>query len=224
MWKKERSMNKITIKELKEKLNDIPDDTEVDLTTDQLFNLLYPNSTVNKFKFVIGDWSDDGHSHYDEFTYISETPLIELQNAFKDACKEYGLIFDTNNNLKVESNFRYIFCDYEDSSISIELLEHFEKIGIDIDSIFGYNLKEYELFKQTRKLNHTPGWDKSYDFARLHNGLNDLSKLIIALIKLKLPNAVIEYDSIQARKAKPFNGWWIDNDMNLSLGYGLYWN
>lgn len=215
--------NKITVKELREKLSTISDDTIVDLINDNLYDLVYPNSTFNKFKFVIGDWSEDGHNQYDEFTYMSETPLVDLQNAFKEACREYGLNFDCNNILKVETDFKSIFDEYEDSSISIDLLKHMEDIGIDIESIFDYDRSEYSTYKQTGKIEEPIGWSKKEKFASLPNGPDDLSGLLIEIIKLKLPDVDIEYDPIQAKNVKPFNGWWIDNEMNFGIGYGLYW-
>lgn len=215
--------NKITVKELREKISTISDDTIIDLINDNLYNLVYPNSTFNKFLFVIGDWSEDGHNHYDEFTYMSETPLVDLQNAFKEACREYGLNFDCNNTLKVETDFKDIFAEYEDRSISIDLLKHMEDIGIDIENIFDYDQSDFMGYKHTGVLESSDAYSTENEFASLPNGPDDLPKLLIEVIKLKLPDVKIEYDPIQAKNVKPFNGWWIENEMNFGIGYGLYW-
>lgn len=93
---------------------------------------------MQKFKVVIGDWSQDGHNMYDEFVFESNKSVKALQEGYKKSCKLTGLQFNHNDDytgLPEAKDWKTakqttIWTDYEDNEISDEQLKTLKTHGI----------------------------------------------------------------------------------------------
>lgn len=199
-------------------------DKDIDIPfNSELYQYLNPlEQKAEKFKISIGDWSHDGHNQSDQYYFWSLTPLIDIQNAFKESCKKYGLIFDCNNDLDIKSEYDYIFCDYEDCQIKIELLSYFQSIGIDVKKYFDYEdskLVEYNEYINSLK-DH-----EDYKISKCNvyfKNIDLMPDFIMDIAKLSMKFEYEPASHTHGEKIKPFNGWWTDNEMNIGIGYGLY--
>lgn len=184
-----------------------------------------PAHFSNKFEISFGPFVEeyDTDKELESFTYMTNVSLIELQEAFKSSCIEYGLIFDTSNKLKIKTDNEHMFTGDDKSEISIEMLKYLEDIGIDIELHFNYDKNRYEEFKQTGKRLPFSLYRTDEDFfAKIKIGPFGLANLIFDITKLKLPHAIIEYDPDQEIVESKFNGYNLNNDMDMVLGYGLF--
>lgn len=152
-------------------------------------------------KLTIGDWSEDGHSQYDEFVYTSNKSLKEIQDAYKQSCKKTGVQFNHNTNYTgLEMDWQHP--EYDDRHICTEYLSStISKLAYDILSSF------FELDK---------------DFMECID-VEQFVVLITNFIKISLPDWEIKeaaFKKSELRNVPAINGWW--GDLNHGFGYGLY--
>jgi hypothetical protein len=163
-----------------------------------------------KVKLTIGDWSGDGHEHYEEFVYNSNKTAEEIRQGYKDSCKLTGISFNHNEDytgldLKNRTD-RHIATEYENpivSELAVDIL--FKKFNIDFCKIFG--LTEEEILIEC----------EIQDAEQFIN-------LLVDFIKLSLTDLVLEEASFKKSELKniePINGWW-NKSLNCQFGYGLY--
>lgn len=177
-------------------------DVDVDIEGTLLYEFLYPIDSSNLFKITIGDWSEDGHGGYEEFVFSSVTPLKDIQDAFKKSCEKLDLGVDINQHCK-----NTIFCAYEDNIVDKSIVDLLQKSGINTSKIFCHDTKDKFVLKD--------------------DDLLSMSFLLLEIAKLELDFEYEFKSNFEQRpknKIKPFNGWWTGNDMNLSIGYGLWIN
>lgn len=163
----------------------------------------------HQFRFVIGDWSNDGHNYHQEFAYKANYPVHVLQKAYIKSCKKVGLQFNINDDYTGLVKPGYsdktydhnkslcMFCEYEQHSLTTQQVEVLSKSGIKA------NTRRYTKRKLIALL---------IDFLRV--SLPDLEcEEIKGLDKKKLGKYVSDYP--------PFNGWWCKG-LNQQIGYGLW--
>lgn len=90
-----------------------------------------------KVKLTLGDWSGDGHCHYNVYKYISNYPTNMIQQAYKESCKKTGLSFSDNAdytglNLGYDSA-GLIWTEYGEDCISKEACQILKEYGIDVE-------------------------------------------------------------------------------------------
>ncbi len=155
-----------------------------------------------RIKFVIGDWSGDGHSRKEEFLIDSNYNLEELQEAYKRSCKLTGLTFD--------GDFEYTGLDliwtdaeYDDRQVCVEYEDRYiSKLAESILLLKGIDVrKDFE--------------SESKDKVALY-GAEDYLTLLLKFIKLSLRSFTwrIVKDDMPC-----FN---ISEDRRMNLGYGLF--
>ena len=164
---------------------------------------------------TIGDWSEDGHNHYDVFSYQASHPIPEQQKAYLKSVKKTGVAFDHTN-----ANGPYAMCvEWKSNVISpfhIELLRR--HAGID----------------QSKAGDCGPGGF----FATPE----DMPPLILWFIGVSIPGfqfedirqikvkeKVVEKGEVpyyspsawlERSQGKILNGWW--GKLNHQFGYGCY--
>lgn len=84
---------------------------------------------MNKFKLILGDWSNDGHGQFTEHLIDTNLTKSQIEKAFTVAKKHFKI--NTDKYRKLELN---ICREYEDSSVPssfiTELVETFGKPAI----------------------------------------------------------------------------------------------
>lgn len=153
-----------------------------------------------KVKLTLGDWSEDGHGHYDIYRYISNYPVNMIQQAYKDSCRKTGLSFNYNEDytglgLKYGSP-RQIWTEYQSSEISQEACKILKDHGIDATKYFGGTEEQC-----------------------IAN--DDAATLIMDFIGLSMPKDW-SYKPVKD-DFEPINGWWNDK-LNVQFGYGLFFD
>lgn len=155
---------------------------------------------MNKVKITIGDWSEDGHNHYDEFVFETNKTVKEIQDAYKQSCKLTGLIFDCNNNHTGIEELDWQHPEWNDRKVCVEYENnHISKLAEKILTSYNVEVK------------------KRYN-------ADDFINLMINFIKLSLPDLQIEettFKKSELDKIPAINGWW-NKDCNESWGYGVY--
>lgn len=164
-----------------------------------------------KVKLTIGDWSKDGHNQSEMFYYESNKTVEEIQQAYKDSCKLTGLSFNHNEDYTElglkwghpEYDLRKICTEYGDASIN--------KFSADILLKYGIDVKEYKD-------------EEDNDEDSYYVSLDKFPELVIAFIKLSLPDLVLTEASVmrtEINNLPAINGWWNKN-LNVQFGYGLF--
>lgn len=158
---------------------------------------------MNKMYLVLGDWSEDGHGESNKVLVDVNKELSEVQEAYKASCKLTGISFNhnedytgTNRDFSQRRKFQ-IASQYEDSSLSEEVMGVLLEYGFDVESLSSYEGGETV-------------WLNDEDFIELwfwFVGLS-LDGLMFCLVDDK--------DEIPC-----INGYWNDN-LNVQFGYGLY--
>lgn len=82
---------------------------------------------MHTYRIVIGDWSDDGHGHSDEFIVKVSHDLKAIQTAYRAAVKESGVALDRGS----EADFN-LCCEYDDQEIPKGAVERLASFGIKI--------------------------------------------------------------------------------------------
>lgn len=164
---------------------------------------------MNKVKITIGDWSEDGHSHYDVFVYESNKTVEEIRQAYKDSCKLTGISFNHNEDytgLNVGyGSERQIATEYDNPTISKLAEEIFLQHGIDV-------------WEGLSKSAFTP------DDVVYIDGDEHFIEILVKFIKLSLPDLILEEGSFKKSELSSIaavNGWW-NPELNCQFGYGLY--
>ena len=165
---------------------------------------------MKEFKFVIGDWSDDGHGKYNYVHFRSNKTADEIRQAYWQACCDTQVAFhhsdlttmDTYNNMSKDmevSRIKWrILCNYEDSILPVEVMRRFKTNGIDED-----------MFEE---MSEADGSQRIVD-------AEELGKLLLWFISL--PQEDFEYEIIRD-EIESINGFW-DKSLNVGFGYGLYY-
>ena len=151
-----------------------------------------------KVKLTLGDWSEDGHGHYDSYKYISNYPVDMIQQAYKDSCRKKGLSFNRNEDytglgLRHRSPMQ-IWTEYQSCEISKEACKILKKYGIDATEYFD-DIDDQCIYTE------------------------DAAALIMDFIGLSMPQDW-SYQHVKDDFAA-INGWWNGN-LNVQFGYGLY--
>lgn len=86
------------------------------------------------YEIIVGDWSGDGHSQSERIIFEVSHSKEEIEKAYKNTCKKakWQLHTYTNGLLK----------NYEESSISCDILEELKSVGIAIPSSVEYDEEE----------------------------------------------------------------------------------
>lgn len=158
------------------------------------FSVLRVYYSMNKMYLVLGDWSDDGHGKYEKILLLSNKPVSEVQQAYKDSCRLTGLSFNGNkhytglNRTWHEAEEHEICTDYEDYELNETCKRILKEYGIEIDE----------------------------DFICM----DSFVQLWIKFVKLSLPD--LELERSEVRDEIPnINGYWNQN-LNVQFGYGLF--
>jgi hypothetical protein len=84
-----------------------------------------------RVKFMVGDWSHDGHSQDDSFIVDVNLTQQELDAAFLNGCALMELDAAQCKSLS------FLFCnEYEDSTIPQKFIDGMNKVGLDPDNYF----------------------------------------------------------------------------------------
>ena len=157
---------------------------------------------MNKYKLVIGDWSDDGHGKCEDFLFEVNKPLEEIQQAYRDSVVLTGTKFHHNQDGSIptdlEAKALAILTDYEEYRIPVEALDRLKTQGLELS--FEYGLED---------------WEDDGDSGV--NGPEGVATLIMWFIKLSLPG--LEYKLIKD-DVPSINGWW--GNLNHQFGYGVF--
>jgi hypothetical protein len=155
---------------------------------------------MNTYLISIGDWSADGHEQCRYFTFKTDIPLKELQDAYRKSCQTSGLAFDHDTFGYDDPN--NICCEYEE-----------------------YQIGAYHLMMLERAFGNLPlalEDDEKADGACLEP--EEFAELILWFCKQSLPSftyTAFKEKSNRSKTEQPaFNGWW--GDLNVQFGYGLF--
>jgi len=92
---------------------------------------------THKIKIEIGDWSNDGHGHFETYVFDSNYSVEDIQTAYKESCKKVGVQFNHNTSY-IETKYEgynnpyHICTNYEDASITEEASDLLLKYDIDV--------------------------------------------------------------------------------------------
>src|SRR6185312_2286086 len=152
--------------------------------------------TSNIYKVPIGDWSKDGHEYCEEYLIEANYPLKEMQEAYRKTCKKIGLQLSDGIDFFDEvyriEKWRYMLCDYEESSIHPKAVKILVENGYEF-SVSEEVLEEYIYF----------------------NG-QDTFDLFMWFISFSLPDD-FHYKELDIQS---ISGYW--GDLNISVGYGVF--
>jgi len=171
---------------------------------------------MKEFKFVIGDWSEDGHSRKDYVHFKSNKTGDEIREAYWLSCFRSGIAFHhsdlgnydgynkfskdyANTNGNINAIKHRLLCDYEDNIISVHSMKHLHTFGLK-DDIF----------------ENLPNENGDQPLANSE----ELSKLLLWFISESLED--FEYKLIDDQ-VECINGFW-DKGLNVQFGYGLYYD
>lgn len=133
----------------------------------------------NKYKWVIGDWSDDGHGKSQNIIFETNHDIANIQVAYIQSCKLTGVAFhhgpDEGMTSFPEIKYR-ILEEYDDPSIPDEVIEVFKSHGL---------CREYSEIKYLSP--------------------SELGSILCWFISLSLDD--FKYKIIKD-EVLPINGWW----------------
>jgi hypothetical protein len=168
---------------------------------------------MNKIDIVLGDWSDDGHGKSDKVTILINKTPSEMKQAYKASCKALGISFNHNDDFTgitdssyEEQKMRHICSDYEDSTLNSYCYK------ILSDNCFQY-ISNSEVLD---KLN-----DDGEDEDNQYLDDEDLIEILMAFITYSMTDFKWKYPEA-GEKIPVFNGYW-DDELNVQIGYGLYY-
>lgn len=160
-----------------------------------------------KAMLTIGDWSGDGHGHFEKIYYMVNYPVADIQQAYKDSCKTTGIQFNRNKNYTgVGGKMIYdqILTAYENNQIRPKEVEILRKHKVITDEwLSGHSLVEQA------------------DAYITLTEAEDVADLVMRFISLSMPNDFV-YIKVE-NEVEPINGWW-DKNLNCQFGYGIYQN
>lgn len=172
---------------------------------------------MNKMYLVLGDWSNDGHGHYDKILVESNVSVKEVQNAYKSACKLTEVSFNINE-------------DYTETKRDWQKAENYQiATGYEEPYCPGPALELLKKHGLTWKLvNEMKPTDEFYEYEEEDFDNNEKmpidEELFINLWFwfIKLANPKIEIQRVSEKDEIPcINGYW-DKNLNIGFGYGLY--
>lgn len=194
------------ISELKHKIDADPENPDLYLQMYQaLTHSKVPGKLPFTYKFVIGDWSGDGHSRYENYFFRTNTPREKIVKAYLKTARELGVAFHypgrINNDKDSLYQFSGLLCNYEDSELGVAVIDHLKKQGLDI-------LKECEFDEDVE------GEDGLFIDADV------LFEIFMLYVKRSEPDFVY---NVENAEAQPINGYW-HQDFNVGFGYGLFYS
>ena len=146
-------------------------------------------------KVNIGDWSKDGHNQCDEFIIECNISIEDARQAYMSTCEALGVALHDDHTGKYE---HVLFSEYEDNSISKEVMDKLKEAG----------LKPNEMFDDLL----SDDLEETYIECP-----NECLKLLMWYINRAIPH--FEWKHINPPN---FNGFW-DNEFNHRIGYGLFY-
>lgn len=151
-----------------------------------------------KMYLVLGDWSEDGHNKSDKILLEVNWAVKNVQDAYKASCKLTGISFngeddytESGRNYRSAGRF-HVAVEYEDSELSIDVLDVLEKFKCPSHIIENYKEEACE---------------------------GNFIELWFWFVSLSLPG--LKYKIIKDNQFPCINGYWNKN-LNVSFGYGLY--
>ena len=155
------------------------------------------------YKLILGDWSDDGHGISKDILFDCNYPVKDIQEAYKNSCKKFGIQFDYNENYIGDSisygDDRLVWTEYEENDISSFAYKILVKNHC-LDNIVVEKLDTGRYYVES---------------------INDCGRVIMNFIALSMPDdftyTVVEEDY------PCINGYW-DENLNAQFGYGLFDN
>ena len=151
---------------------------------------------MNKMYLVIGDWSQDGHNQSYKVLCESNKTLVEVQEAYKQSCKNTGVSFnhdeDYTDLVLDHKHTNQVCTEYEENTIS----EENKKLLIEYGVVFDDNL-DAEDFQE------------------------DFENVLLQFIKLADPSMVLNSMPKEKDIIPYINGYW-DDTLNVQFGYGLF--
>lgn len=144
----------------------------------------------NKFCFEIGDPSDDGHGCSDRIYYKTNKNMKEVIQGYKDSCKLTGVQFNDPNcgsknytDTPKLSKFNKIVCEYEDITLSEDVVEIFDEFGLDHTDFDNepYSDTFIELVMEFIKLSIPDLEYKEFNYINKIKTINDSKELNISL-------------------------------------------
>lgn len=166
-----------------------------------------PYYKLDKLQFVhltIGDWSEDGHGHYEKHHYEVNYPAESIQQAYKNSCEELGIQFNHNENYmgtEPKTVYDQILTEYGNNTLRPNEIKILRDANILTDQFLEYrNLVETD------------------DHHIILTETKDVADIIMKFISYSMPNDFFyRYHQIEST---PINGWW--DDLNVQFGYGIF--
>jgi hypothetical protein len=137
---------------------------------------------MNKYKLTIGDWSGDGHEKTEIIFLETNRSSKEIDELYKKSASLTGI------------EFKKLFKDYEEYSLNKDVIEAFQKHGINISNC----LEEYEI----EEFEESP---EEFGFS-----VDSAVKLFIEYLKLSDSELIINVVNDQTE------------ELNIRFGYGLF--
>lgn len=169
---------------------------------------------MEKFKFVIGDWSDDGHGKKDYVYFKSNKSANEIREAYWKSCFISGVAFHHSDYGNM-SRYNHMTKDYANKDGYIEAIKHRVLCDHDDNIISAVAMKSLRNFGLTENIfQDCSNEDGSHSIVNAE----DLATLLLWFIGKSIDN--FQYSIIQD-KVECINGFW-SSDLNTGFGYGLY--
>jgi hypothetical protein len=166
------------------------------------------NDTLQQI--TIGDWSDDGHEHKENFVFVSNKTTEELQKAYFASCNKTGYTFDTNVNVNgnITPKAR-LLNSYEDNWLSPEVVDDLMTFGLPdprgeesfLEIISGEKMYDDEFDDEKGQVFFPEG----------------CFHLVMWFISISLPD--LEYET-KKQNVEQVNGYW--GNLNQQFGYGCF--
>jgi hypothetical protein len=159
---------------------------------------------TSKFQFyiVLGDWSSDGHGKSEKILIESNTPVSELQQAYKKSCKKTGISFH-HDYPRLKAEKIEICTKYEESQMTDQIYHALKKINCPFDDLDFDGIGDDKIT------------DENFD--EIYFNSDSFLNLLMWFIGLS-----IEFEWQKVKESIPcFNGYW-QKELNIQIGYGLY--
>ena len=166
---------------------------------------------INKMILVMGDWSDDGHCHSDNFGFEANKTVEEIQAAYKQSCKTTGISFNHNE-------------DYTERDYDYSIKKHYYAATNYMAPFV------YSEFYATCVAFDCPYLDRFYqakyqmDTVYMFDNADSFRHFIDMwwwFVKLSLPDLEYDRSDTVLVSSPTINGYWNDG-LNVQFGYGLY--
>ena len=159
-------------------------------------------------KFVVGDWSNDGHGKSTILTFKCTHPEHEIHRLYLQAAEKSGIWMHEDLEYGDMSDRIALFQDYEDNILTHEHITRLQDLGVDMQKmaeiVSKLDVAEYE------------------DDDRMNVSYYGTPEIVleIFLTMTKTQDQEFSYQIIQDY-IKPINGFW-HKTFNHSFGYGVF--